>query len=214
MEGTKSRRALAAAAALVAASLLTWPAAVPAQQSAAPVSEERALAAVQEALKYAQAGVPYRSGGKITLQEYLALKEQNPEAAATAGIDASGLVVNAFRAVLPDLVLFSGPPEQGRRATYVTSLALFRYNTVPVPLEQVRPGDLVFFRSPEGDAIVGVGIVSAVRGPVVRVVVASASRGRVADVGIDTRGEYWARNVAGVGRLVYAGAAVPATAQP
>lgn len=195
--------ATAAAAGLAAlAAVLALALAGAGQEGTVTVGEEQARAALQEALRYVEAGVPFRMGGKITLEEFLALKEQDPAAAEQAGIDASGLVVNAFRAVVPDLVLFAGPAEQGRAATYVTSEALFRYNTVPVPLEQARPGDLLFFRSPQGDAVTGVGIVSSVSGAVVRVVVASASRGRVVDVGINTRGEYWATYVAGLGRLV------------
>lgn len=199
----KRRGAMAVAAGLAAAAaVLALALAGAAEESTATVSEEQARAALQEALRYVEAGVPFRMGGKITLEEYLALKERDPAAAEQAGIDASGLVVNAFRAAVPDLVLFAGPPEQGRTATHVTSAALFRYNTVPVPLDQARPGDLLFFRSLQGDAVTGVGIVSALNGPVVRVVVASASRGRVVDVGINTRGEYWATYVAGLGRLV------------
>ncbi|HEY8498642.1 MAG TPA: hypothetical protein VIK90_05285 [Limnochordales bacterium] len=216
------RRRAGTAAARVAAGVVAWLVALlpalpgGAQEQAAPtVSAEQALAALQEALRYVEAGVPYKLGGKATVQQYLALKEQDPQAAAAAGVDASGIVVNAYRAVLPDLTLYAGPPELGRTASYVTSEALFRYNTVPVPLEQVRPGDLLFFRSPGGDTITGVGLVSAVSGRIVRVVVASASRGRVVDIGIDTRGDYWARSVAGLGRLVYQpGAAAPAAAQP
>lgn len=213
----KGRGVMAVATGLVAALMALAPgfAGSAEEGTTTTVSQEQALAALQEALRYVEAGVPFKLGGKITLEEYLTLKEQDPLAAESAGIDASGVVINAFRAAVPDLVLFAGPPEQGRTAAYVTSAALFRYNTVPVPLEQARPGDLLFFRSPEGDAITGVGIVSALTGHVVRVVVASASRGRVVDVGINTRGEYWATNVAGLGRLVYHPASArPATAEP
>ena len=204
-------------AALVAVLVVSTSGAASAAEAGAvqTVSAQVALAALEQALRYVEAGVPYQLGGKITLEEYLALKEADPEAAATRGVDASGVVVNAYRAVLPDLQLLAGPPEQGRKATYVTSDALFRYNTVPVPLEQAQPGDLVFFRSAGGDSIGGVGIVSTISGRIVRVVVASASRGRVVEIGIDTQGDYWARNVAGLGRLIYhAGAATPATAAP
>ncbi|NLG70029.1 MAG: C40 family peptidase [Firmicutes bacterium] len=213
----RRRTDAASGAALVVVLMAAMPAAASAAEAGAveTVSAQQALAALEEALRYVEAGVPYQLGGKITLEEYLALKEEDPEAAAARGVDASGVVVNAYRAALPDLTLFAGPPEQGRTTTYVTSEALFRYNTVPVPLEQAQPGDLLFFRSPGGDSITGVGVVSAVSGRIIRVVVASASRGRVVDIGIDTQGDYWARNVAGLGRLIYhAGAATPATAAP
>ena len=196
-----------AAAAVVFGLVLTGAA----QESAWTISAEHAQAALEEALRYVEAGVPFKLGGKITVEQYLALKQQDPSAASSAGVDASGLVVNAFRAVLPDLVLFAGPPESGRKAAYVTSAQLFRYNTVPVPLEQARPGDLLFFRSPDGDEITGVAIVSELRGPIVRVVVASASRGRVAHIGLSTTGEYWATHVAGLGRLIYRPTSAQAT---
>lgn len=183
-------------------------------QAGVPVSEEQALAALTEALRYAEAGVPFKLGGRITVDEYLALRDQDPEKAASGGIDASGLVCNAYRAAIPNLKFFGGPPGQAGLAAYVTSRTLYRYNVSPVTLEAMRPGDLLFFKSPQSGDITGVAIVAARAGKVVRVVVASASRGKVVETGINTEGTYWATQVAGLGRLLYPAELQPAATAP
>lgn len=174
-----------------------------------PVDQELALTALQEALRYVEAEVPFVLGGKVSVDRFLELRGADPQAAASAGVDASGLVIQAFRSAVPSLRLYSGPPEEGRTAEHVTSAVLHRYNVVPVSLDQARPGDLLFFRSPQSGQINGVAIVHLVKLPVVRVVVASATQGKVVETGIDTRGTYWAQRVAGLGRL-----AVPVSARP
>ncbi|WP_324716000.1 NlpC/P60 family protein [Carboxydochorda subterranea] len=166
------------------------------------IGQEPALSALRESLRYVEAGVPFRLGGKTTVDEYLRLQGSDPRAAASAGVDASGLVVNALRAAVPGVRFFAGPPDQGRTAEYVTSAMLRRYNSTEVSIEEARPGDLLFFKSPSTGQVTGVGIVHVVMPGVVRVVVASASQGRVVETGIRIGGAYWASQVDAVARLV------------
>lgn len=184
------------------------------------VSREQARLASETARAYAEftytlegqqyRGVPYKLGGKVSLEEFSRLLETSPEQAKEAGIDASGLVVQAYRAVIPEIQFFTGPTGQEGLARTVNSVALYRWNVVPIPLEEAVPGDLLFFKSPATPQITGVALVSRRVGQVIRVIVASESRGRVVEVGIRIGGPYWETRVAGLGRLVYAPMPYPA----
>lgn len=190
------------------------------------VTEAQALQALEQGVQYAlfryevggeeRTGVPYREGGKVTLEEFARVVRDEPARVEQVGIDASGLVINAYRAVIPAIRFFTGPTGLEGLARVVNSRTLFAFNSRPVSLEQARPGDLLFFRSPRTGEITGVAMLAERQPGVVRVVVASASRGRVAQVSIRTDGEYWRSRVAGLGRLLYAPAAPAAvpSAQP
>ena len=190
-------------------------------EEAVAVTDPQALRALEQAIQYAlfryevageeRTGVPYRLGGKVTLEEFARLVREQPDQVEQVGIDASGLVINAYAAVIPEIRFFTGPTGQEGLARRVNSRTLFAFNSQPVSLQQARPGDLLFFRSPQTGEITGVAMVAERLPGVVRVVVASASRGRVAHVGIRTDGEYWRTHVAGLGRLLYAGAVPAAT---
>lgn len=189
-----------------------------------PVSAEQAREALRRAREYAQfryrlddeeqQGVPYKLGGKVTLEEFARLVESSPDEAREAGIDASGLVVQAYRAAVPDIQFFTGPTGQEGLARMVNSGALYRWNTKPIALDEVGPGDLVFFKSPSTNQVTGVALVSQRVGRILRIIVASESRGRVVEVGLQVTGSYWESRVAGLGRLVYAPSPTPATAPP
>lgn len=184
------------------------------------VTPEQARLALEKARAYAEfaytldgeehRGVPYKLGGKVSLEEFNRLLESSPEEAREAGIDASGLVVQAYRAVIPEIRFFTGPTGQEGLARVVNSAALYRWNVVPIPVEESAPGDLLFFKSPSTQQITGVALVSQRTDQVVRVIVASESRGRVVELGIRIGGAYWETRVAGLGRLVYAPMPAPA----
>lgn len=60
--------------------------------------------------------------------------------------DCSGLIVWAYRRAIPNMML-----RIGERKAYDANMgALWRYNTVMIPPQEVQPGDLVFITSREG----------------------------------------------------------------
>ena len=188
---------------------------------AVEVSPAEAMRALEHAVQYAlfhyqldgeeQVGVPYRLGGKVTLEEFAQAVRDQSEEAARMGIDASGLVANAYAAAITGIRFYTGPTGTEGLARWVDSRTLYAFNSRPVELAEAVPGDLLFFRSPDTGAISGVALLAERTAALVRVVVASASRGRVVQTGIRVDGPYWQQRVAGLGRLLHA---PPATASP
>ncbi|MGB9787611.1 MAG: C40 family peptidase [Dictyoglomus turgidum] len=86
----------------------------------------------QKAVEYAisQVGKPYVLGA------------QSPD----VGFDCSGLVVWGYQQVCPNLLF----KNQGKIYNDATVEALFSENTIPIPLEQARAGDIVFVRNKDG----------------------------------------------------------------
>lgn len=185
--------------------------AAPGAEAAEPstLSDEEAEVLLQEAIRYAtitwqigdetHVGVPYLWGGRMTLSEFLAALEEGRDPA-ELGVDASGLLIGALHGVSPNL-RFRVPAGDGYRTTWnVNSSMLYAHNIIPVAVEDLRPGDLIFFGS--DGRIDGVAIYERTVGRNIRFVVASASAGKVVQTGANLDGEYWATRFAGAGRLL------------
>ena len=112
-----------------------------------PVSPEVAAQAAEEALNYArvqyplngesQQGMPFRLGGQTTLEQFLEAV-QNGADPRSMGVDASGLVVNVYRSVIPGLTfLMQGGPAGLVEVTDANSAAIFYWNVNAVDLEEI-----------------------------------------------------------------------------
>lgn len=176
-----------------------------------PISPELAAMAAEEALNYARVqypvegrteqGMPFRLGGQTTLEEFLEAV-QNGADPRSLGVDASGLVVNVYRSVVPELTfLMQGGSSGLIEAADVSSSAIFYWNVNAVDVEEAMPGDLLFFKGGSGEPA-GVAIVTRVSPERVDFVVASAGRGRVIETFARPGGAYWQGNVLGLGRLL------------
>jgi len=120
------------------------------------------------------------------------------------GVDASGLAVNALRALGPG-VRFAA--TAGHNPTWwadATSAVLYNFNVVHLDPVELRAGDLVFFGGTvDGEVFVqGVGVVTGRSGTRVDFVVASAREGRVIHTFARTDGDYWRSNIIGAGRFL------------
>lgn len=120
------------------------------------------------------------------------------------GVDASGLAVNALRALGPG-VRFAA--TAGHNPTWwddATSAVLYNFNVVHLDPAELRAGDLVFFGGTvDGEVFVqGVGVVTGRSGTRVDFVVASAREGRVIHTFARTDGDYWRSNIIGAGRFL------------
>ncbi len=176
-----------------------------------PVSPEVAAQAAEEALNYArvqyplngesQQGMPFRLGGQTTLEQFLEAV-QNGADPRSMGVDASGLVVNVYRSVIPGLTfLMQGGPAGLVEVTDANSAAIFYWNVNAVDLEEAVPGDLLFFKGASGDPT-GVAIITRIGPDRVDFVVASARQGRVVETFAWPGSAYWQGNILGLGRLL------------
>lgn len=174
-----------------------------------PLSELESEAFLAEAIRYATiswqvgseefTGVPYTWGGRTDIHGFLQGVEDGGDPSGL-GVDASGLIVVAAKAVSPDF-RFRVPTHDGYAATTnVNSSMLYAHNVVPIALTEIRPGDLIFFGS--NGTIDGVAIYERTVGRSIRFIVASANAGRVVQTGANLDGEYWATRFAGAGRLL------------
>lgn len=170
-------------------------------------SDTEARAALDEAIRYAsytfeaedgrRTGIPYKLGGRTTIDEF----SLDIDAGDKHGVDASGLVVVAYRSVFPGLRFRVGEGEPAFRRD-VTSSLLYEYNIERVDLEAARPGDLIFFTGSTGTGIAGVAIFERLHDDVVHYVVPSANQGRVIRTFSRVEGDYWQTRFKGAGRLI------------
>lgn len=175
------------------------------------VTSAQAEQALQVAYDYAEfaysyqgqqyTGMPYLLGGRTTRAEFEEALIRG-ESIENLGLDASGLVVNCYREVIPDLKFRYQSDRGFVPVSDVNSYALFNWNIVPKPLEELRPGDLIFFKNASG-RIMGVGLLVRVTVNQVRCIVASENAGRIMETGMMLEGEYWKTHFAGGGRLTY-----------
>lgn len=142
------------------------------------ITDSLALAALDEARSYL--GVPYVYGGQDR-----------------SGMDCSGLVVASYRAVWPGLTFRQA---DGSFASDAGADAMFRYNIIPVPLSQARPGDLLFMAT-AGPDVDHVAIFAALSGSSISYVHATASAGLVKETVRSIDDGWWAGAFRGAGRL-------------
>ncbi len=165
------------------------------------VSPEQANKAYTYALQYVNNEVAYVFGGRINVQQYLDALSQGLVPGVDIGVDASALVVNSYKTVLPELKFWFDDSRTSKVAD-ATSSILAKYNSKPLEETEVIPGDLIFFKD-QGGNITGVAIFSHVEGEVIHFITASASQGKVVLTNARVTGQYWADTFAGFGRLAY-----------
>lgn len=190
---------------LVAGCLLFWP------KTVLAFSDSGAQQALEAAMQYVNLeyefegepgqGVAYLYGGQDTVTSYLKKIAQGAEPGRQAGIDASGLVINAYREVHPQLTFVHRGNSQETEVKDATSSTLYLWNVEPLTPEELRPGDLVFFGT-EGTGINGVALYAGRQGELMQIVTASQSQRKVVMTRIRVGGDYWKRSYAGAGRLI------------
>lgn len=215
---TRPAQVLAAALAVLLIPALAGLAALEAAEEGAldrrPLTAEEGQRVAEAALHYArltlpgstdEPGVPYVWGGRISAEEYLR-RAGSEESGQKLGVDASGLAVNALRALGP--VRFAH--RQGDRWVYTAdtnSRALYEYNVEPVPPRELRAGDLLFFGDDQN--VTGVAVVTGRQGERVDFVVASQRAGRVIQTFARIDGPYWQDHILGGGRFLLSAAEQP-----
>lgn len=183
-----------------------------AANDASPFTADQAQKALEAAREYVgvqyvyqgeeRKGVAYLLGGQDTVSSYLQKVAEGQKPGVDVGIDASGLVINAYRVVFPKLRFASGPPDgESTMVRDVSSQTMYSWNVQLVTVEDLRPGDLVFFGTSE-ESVSGVALYAGRQGVSLRIIVASQRQGRVIETGIRLNGEYWNTHVVGVGRLL------------
>lgn len=194
--------------ALLAGGAMAAEVAGPGAGEEAVVPADLARRALAEALRFAEVtyeaggvarqGVAYLLGGRISVDQYLTAVAQGKAPGVEVGVDASGLVVQAYLAADPAFRFRAGDGSLVRDAS---STSLYRWNVRLVPVDQLRPGDLIFFRNDEG-RVAGVGIFERREGPNVHYLVASANAGRVIRTFNNVNNEYWKTRFLAAGQLL------------
>lgn len=120
------------------------------------------------------------------------------------GVDASGVAVNALRALGPAVRFAASGGASPAWLADATSSMLYHYNVVHLDPSEIRAGDLIFFGTAGAGtvSVTGVGVVTGRSGTRVDFVVASAREGRVVATFARTDGEYWRDNIVGAGRFL------------
>lgn len=165
------------------------------------VSADQSQAALNYAQRYVEHEVAYLLGGRLTVERYLEREAAGEEPGADIGVDASAVVVNAYRAAVPGLRFWTDR-EQTQMAADAGSRTLYHYSSSPIEYDAVRPGDLVFFQSDTG-TIIGVGLFTHSTETSVHFIVASPTAGKVIHTHALKDGDYWQNSFAGFGRLSY-----------
>lgn len=192
---------------------------VSAVESAKPWSNDPATFSVEEraqalaaAREYAEieylyddqpcSGVAYLNGGQDTVAEYLTELEAGAIPGVDIGIDASGLVINAYKSVYPGLrLVYQSTSEKRSMVSDASSQTIYQWNVERIEPEALTLGDLIFFGT-SPNRISGVGLYAGRLGRSIRVIIASASQQKVVETGIIFGGDYWTNNVVGAGRLI------------
>ena len=204
-KGISCRSCLTLLALFVLGCVLMWP------TTALAFSDLEAQEALTAAIEYATLeyeldgelcqGVSYRFGGQDTVSGYLEKIAQGAEPGEQAGIDASGLVINAYRSVHRGLRFVHIVNSREKEVKDASSMTLYLWNVRPLEPEELKPGDLVFFGT-EGSGINGVALYAGRQGELMQIVTASQSQGRVVITRVRVGGDYWNRSFAGAGRLI------------
>lgn len=175
------------------------------------VSAEVAEKALAEALRFAdvtyevggrvEQGVAYLFGGRTGVDEYVQAVAQGKRPGVDVGADASGVVVLAYRAADPAIRFMVREGGEVRFVRDVGSAELYRWNVRTVPVEELRPGDLIFFKNERG-GVAGVAVFERRDGPNVHFVVASANAGKVIRTFLNVENEYWKTRFLAAGQLL------------
>lgn len=137
----------------------------------------------------------------MSVDAFLEAVAAGKEPGVEAGADASAVVVHAYRAADPAIRFAARSGEAVRYLLDADSRTLYDFNVRFVPVEELRPGDLIFF-SGEGGGVAGVGVFERREGPLVHFVVASASAGRVIRTFLNVNNEYWRTRFLAAGQLL------------
>jgi cell wall-associated NlpC family hydrolase len=150
----------------------------PLEDRSVGVTDSLAAAALAEARTYV--GVPYVYGGQ-----------------SRSGLDCSGLVVVAYKAVWPELKFRQA---DGSYQNDVGADALFYYNVDAVPLVNAKPGDLLFMAT-AGPDVDHVAIFESLSGNMISYIHATATAGVVKETTRPIDDGWWASAFRGAGRL-------------
>lgn len=165
------------------------------------ITTEQANQAHDYALRYVENEVAYLFGGRQSVEAYLTALADGKVPGEEIGVDASAVVVNAYRHVVPNIRFFFD--ESGKTlVSDATSSLIAKYNSIPITQEELDPGDLIFFKDANG-SINGIAIFSELRGSVIHFITASANAGKVVRTNAYLNGEFWTTRFAGFGRLQY-----------
>lgn len=179
---------------------------------ASVVPAELAQQALEQALRFTdvtyevdgvtQQGVAYLLGGRLSVDEYLAAVAGGKVPGVDVGVDASGVVVQAYRAADPAFRFLSRSGGGSRLVRDASSVALYEWNVRTIPVEQLRPGDLIFFKNASG-RVAGVGIFERREGPNVYYIVASANSGKVIRTFNNVNNDYWKTRFLAAGQMLW-----------
>lgn len=180
------------------------------EQTAVAVSAEIGEMVLAQALRFVDLefeangglhqGVAYLWGGRMGVDEYVAAVQAGAQPGVDAGVDASGVVVQSIRSVLPGHK-FAGAPGGAAPVVQATSATLFHFNVAEVAVDELRPGDLLFFQDSAGN-VSGVGIFERRVGPNVHFIIASARAGRVIKTFYNVNNDSWKTQFKAAGRLL------------
>lgn len=166
------------------------------------ITSEQANQAHDYAMRYVENQVAYLYGGRLSVDAYLAALADGKLPGEEIGVDASAVVVNAYRHVIPDIRFFFDA-SQKTLVKDATSQVIAKYNSMPITQDELTPGDLIFFKDSAGN-INGIAIFSELKGSVIHFITASANAGKVVRTNAYLDGEFWTTRFAGFGRLQYA----------
>ena len=175
------------------------------------VSAELAKRALAEAQRFVevtyesggdpQQGVAYLFGGRMSVDEYLNAVATGKAPGVEAGADASAVVVQAYLGADPGFRFMSRSGGERRLNRDATSSTLYQWNVRIVPVDQLRPGDLIFFKNANGQ-VAGVGIFERREGPNVHYIVASSNAGKVIRTFNNVNNEYWKTRFLAAGQML------------
>lgn len=149
-----------------------------------------------------QRGVAYLLGGRMSVDEYLNAVATGKTPGVEAGADASAVVVQAYRGADPSFRFMTRSGGQNRLVPDATSATLYRWNVRTIPVEELRPGDLIFFKNANGD-VAGVGIFERREGPNVHYIVASSNAGKVIRTFNNVNNDYWKTRFLAAGQMLW-----------
>ena len=100
-------------------------------------------------MRRAASKMAYLFGGRQSVEAYLTALADGKVPGEEIGVDASAVVVNAYRHVVPNIRFFFD--ESGKTlVSDATSSLIAKYNSIPITQEELGPGDLIFFKDANG----------------------------------------------------------------